>query len=167
MSIEQEIASWDGKSAADIKAIYDACNLDGNFSDTIISLSLTEDCQKGATWLMKAWLEAGNKFERTQIAKIYGALDQLKCWEAKLHVLQSIPFMPITDSDSRDLYNFLRITLTDPNKFVRAWSYNGFYELSRQHSMYRNEAKQYFEMAIRDEASSVKARIRNIMKKGF
>jgi len=75
MSIEQEIASWDGKSAADIKAIYDACNLDGNFSDTIISLSLTEDCQKGATWLMKAWLEAGNKFERTQIAKIYGALD--------------------------------------------------------------------------------------------
>jgi hypothetical protein len=29
------------------------------------------------------------------------------------------------------------------------------------------ETKQFFEMAMRDEAPSVKARIRNIAKKGF
>lgn len=167
MDIEQEIASWDGKSAADIKAIYDAHHSDSSFSDTIIALSLTDACQNGATWLMKAWLEAGNSFEPSQIAKIYGALDQLKRWEAKLHVLQSIPYMPISKAESSNLYYFLKITLTDPNKFVRAWSYNGFYELSRQHSKYKDETKKYFEMAMRDESPSVKARIRNIMKKGF
>lgn len=167
MHIEQEIASWDGKSAANIKAIYDAHKTESNFADTIVALSLTKACEKGATWLLKAWLEAGNKLEQPQIAKVYGSLDQLKHWEAKLHVLQSIPFMSIADAESGNVYNFLMLTLTDQNKFVRAWSYNGFYELSRYHSRYKNVTKQYFEMAMRDEAPSVKARIRNIMKKGF
>ena len=167
MHIEQEIASWDGKSAAYIKAIYDAHDADDNFSDTIIALSFTEAREKGATWLLKAWLEAGNKLEQPQIAKIYRSLDQLKHWEARLHILQSIPLMPIAHAESSNVYNFLRLALTDQNKFVRAWSYNGFYELSRQHPEYTGEARQYFEMAMRDEASSVQARIRNIMKKGF
>lgn len=167
MNIEQKIALWDGKSASDIKAIYDAYKSDSNFSDTIIALSLTKGFEKGATWLLKAWLEAGHTLEQTQIATIYGALDQLEHWEARLHLLQSIPFIPIADTDSHNVYNFLRLTLTDNNKFVRAWAYNGLYELSRQHSQYRHETKQYFAMAMRDEAPSVKARIRNIVKKGF
>lgn len=167
MHIDQEITSWDGKSAADIKAIYDAHNEDNNFSDTIIALSFTQACEKGATWLLKAWLEAGNTLEQPQIAIIYRSLDRLECWESKLHVLQSIPYMSIADAESSKVYHFLRPLLTDRNKFVRAWAYNGFYELSRQHSKYINETKQYFEMAMRDEAPSVKARIRCIMKKGF
>ncbi len=167
MHIEQEIASWDGKSVDGIRAIYDAHKVEKHFADAIIALSFTEACEKGATWLLKAWLEAGNELAQPQIAKIYGSLNQLKHWEAKLHVLQSIPFMPITDAECSGLYAFLRATLADPNKFVRAWSYNGFYELSRQHAKYLDETKQYFEMAMRDEAPSVKARIRNAMKKGL
>ena len=167
MHIKQEIAAWDGKSAADIKLIYEAHNADSNFVDNIVALSFTQAYEKGATWLLKAWLEAGNTLEQSQIAKIYGSLQQLQHWEAKLHVLQSIPFMPIAAAESNKVYNFLRLTLSDQNKFVRAWSYNGFYELSTQHSRYLDETKQYFEMALRDEAPSVKARIRNIMKKGF
>lgn len=167
MPMEQEIAAWDGKSAAYIQAIYDAHQADDDFSDTLVALSLTKTCEKGATWLLKAWLEAGNRLAQPQVAKLYGPLDQLEHWEAKLHVLQSIPFMAITDAESRYVYHFLRFTLTDQNKFVRAWSYNGLYELSRQHPQYAEETKQFFEMAMIDEAPSVKARIRNIMKKGF
>lgn len=167
MYIEQEIASWNGKSADDIKAIYDAHKADHNFADTIIALSLTTACEKGATWLLKAWLESGNKLDQQQITTIYGALAQLEHWEARLHILQSIPFMPIAHADRKKVYHFLRLTLTDQNKFVRAWSYSGFYELSRQYPEYCNETWQYFEMAMRDEAPSVKARIRNIMKNGF
>lgn len=167
MNIKQALASWDGKSAEDIKAIYDAHHADSDFADTIIALSLTEAYEKGATWLLKAWLEAGNELEQSQIETIYGSLDQLNHWEAKLHVLQSIAFMPISDAASINLYAFLKASLTDPNKFVRAWSYSGFYELSRQHSQYIDETTQYFEMAMRDEAPSVKARIRNAMKKGI
>lgn len=167
MSIEQAIAGWDGKSASDIKAVYDAYHTQSGFPDTMIVLSTNSAYEKGATWLLKAWLEAGNKLEPTQIQEIYNLLNNLEHWEAKLHVLQSIPFMPIRESEREKVYNFLRVTLTDPNKFVRAWSYHGFYELSTQHSQYLNETKQLFEVAMRNEAASVKARIRNIIKKGF
>ncbi|WCN09010.1 hypothetical protein [Marinomonas mediterranea] len=167
MNIEQAIALWDGKSADDIKAIYDAYNAENGFADSVITLSLTQGSEIGATWLLKAWLEEGNRLAHSQISKIYRSLNQLKHWEAKLHVLQSISFMPIADTDDTMVYNFLMHSLSDKNKFVRAWSYNGLYELSKQHSVYKNETQQFFEIALRDEAPSVKARIRNIMKAGF
>ena len=167
MGIENEIASWDGKSASQIQAVFDAHNADASFSNTVIALSLTEACEKGGTWLLKAWLEAGNELEQAQIARIYASLDRLVHWEAKLHVLQCIPFMAIGDADRGNVYNFLRTVLTEPNKFVRAWAYNGLYELSRQHPEYKKEAKAFFDMAMRDEAPSVKARIRNVMKNGW
>lgn len=167
MNIKQKMASWDGKSAAKIKSIYDIHKADDKFLDTIIDCLFVDNYEKGATWLLKAWLEAGNYIAPQQITHIYSSLEQLKYWEAKLHILQSIPFMPISNAESNKVHSFLRLTLTDQNKFVRAWSYNGFYELSRQHARYKSETNHFFEMAIRDEAQSVKARIRNIIKNGF
>ncbi|MEH8017964.1 hypothetical protein MN202_12005 [Rheinheimera muenzenbergensis] len=167
MTIEHHITLWDGKSAAGIKAVFDAYHADADFSDKIVSLSFTPSCEIGATWLLKAWLEAGNRLTARQIAKIYPALNHLQHWQAKLHLLQSMSYMPISEADSIHVYHFLRLTLTDQNKFVRAWAYHGFYLLSSQHSKYLNETKQYFQMALRDEAPSVKARIRNISKTGF
>ena len=156
MSIEQEIVAWDGKSADDIRGVYKAYREQPGFADTIINFTDHEPYQKGATWLLKAWLESGNKLEISQIAKIYGLLNKLRHWEAKLHLLQCIPFMPIETTDRKNI-----------DTFVRAWSYNGFYELAAQHPEYKEEVKKFFEMAMRDEAPSVKARIRIIMKKGF
>ena len=70
MSIEQEIATWDGKSADDIEAIYKSHYLQAGFADTVISLTMDTACQKGATWLLKAWVESGNKLEKSQIKTI-------------------------------------------------------------------------------------------------
>jgi len=166
MSIEQDLAAWNGKSAADIKAVYVKYHAEPYFAASVIALLFTQAYETGATWLLKAWLEAGNHLEHTQIIKIYSSLNQLKHWQAKLHILQSMPFMPIAEAEAQHVYHFLKRTLCDQNKFIRAWSYNGFYELSRQHAEYLVETKQYFEMAMRDEAPSVKARIRNIVNKG-
>ncbi len=167
MSIERDLLAWDGKSAGDIKAVFDAHRKGSDFADKIVELSVMSAYEKGGTWLLKAWLEEGHKLEQAQVSKLYRSLSQFEHWEAKLHILQSIPFMPIAEGDCNKVYQFLMNTLTDHNKFVRAWSYNGFYELSKKHPKYLNETKQYFEMAMRDEAPSVKARIRNIVKKGF
>jgi len=98
---------------------------------------------------------------------VYKSLGTQEHWEAKLHILQSLPYLPIAERNRKAVEAFLRLTLTDANKFVRAWSYNGFYELARQHPKYQAETEQFFQMAMRDEAASVKARIRNIMKKGL
>jgi len=167
MSIEKELAAWDGKSTVALKSIFNSHSMKPDFADNIVALSFSPATETGATWLLKAWLEAGNTLNKTHVTKIYQSLSQLEHWEAKLHVLQNIPYMPIAKADRKNVYHFLRYTLADQNKFVRAWSYNGLFELSRQHSSYLAETKQYFEMAMRDEAPSVKARIRNILKNGF
>ena len=167
MSMNQKIAAWDGKSADDIGTIYENYHRKQEFVDTVLKLIKDVSCQKGATWLLKKWLESGKQLDNRCIQEAYDALPELEDWESKLHILQCIPFMPIEKHQKDNVESFLRVTLSDTNKFVRAWSYNGFYELAMQHPEYAKEAKQLFEVAVRDEAASVKARIRNIMKKGF
>ena len=167
MDVKQSLAVWDEKSADDIREIYESHFEELNFIDSIVKLSKIKTFQKGSTWLLKAWLEGGNRLDADQINKVYSLLDQLYHWEAKLHILQSIAFMPIERSDIQHVEKFLRLTLIDTNKFVRAWSYSGFHDLATQYPEYCTEVKQLFEMAMRDEAPSIKARIRSIMKKAF
>lgn len=81
--------------------------------------------------------------------------------------LQSVEYLPIAADDGKLFEQFLRIAITDNNKFVRAWAYNGFYLLAKQYDEYRVEVEQFFNMAMNDEVPSVKALIRNILKTGF
>ncbi|MEW8506998.1 MAG: hypothetical protein AB2598_09850 [Candidatus Thiodiazotropha sp.] len=167
MSIEQQIKEWDGKSVEIIRAVYKNYHNNPEFIDTILTLINEVSYQKGATWLLKRWLESGNQLKVGHIKSVYSTLHSLEDWESKLHVLQSISYMPIDKDEKASVEAFLRASMTDSNKFIRAWSYNGFHELSRQYPEYTEEVRRYFEMALRDEPASVKARIRNIMNKDF
>jgi len=167
MSIQKAISGWDGKSAADIDSIYKRYGHQSSFSSDLIKLIEQETLQKGVTWLLKRNFENGKKLKTNQVKKIYVALPRLRQWESKLHILQCMPSMPIPASEKKIVEVFLRKCLADDNKFIRAWAYNGFYELSMQYPEHKEETRQFFEMAMRDEAPSVKSRIRNIMKKGF
>ncbi len=167
MNIERELVAWDGKSADAINAVYDRHSSEPEFLDRILVLINDASYQKGATWLLKQWLSSGNPIQVRHVKHVYSSLPSLIDWESKLHVLQSMPYMAIGKHEKSIVESFLRNTLTDPNKFVRAWAYNGFYELAIQYPEYVTEVKQFFEMALRDEAASVKARIRNLLKKGF
>lgn len=167
MSFKQEIANWDGKSASAIAATYSRYSDDDTFVLKLIAFSLQTDLQKGATWLLKRYLESNRKLTASEIAALFKRLPELEQWEAKLHVLQCIPYMPIQASEKKNVEAFLRRCLVENNKLVRAWAYNGFYEISRQYPEYKEETKKLFATAMKDEAPSVKARIRNIMKAGF
>jgi hypothetical protein len=167
VSIEQEIANWDGKSSSDIGSIYNRHSSVDAFVSTLIALSGKESLQKGATWLIKHHLEKNHRLKSNEVAAIYKLIPKIECWEAKLHILQCISKMPIDEAEKKQVEIFLRNCLTDNNKFIRAWAYNGFYEISLQYPENKEETKQFFQMAMKDEAPSVKARIRNILKKGF
>ena len=167
MNIEKELAAWDNKSADEIKAIFVSHSGEPNFAEKLVSLITKESIQPGATWLLKALLESGTELTTDQIHYVYSSLSSLDHWESKLHVLQSIPYMPINAAQADDLHKFLRATIADPNKFVRAWAYNGLFHLASQHPEYIEEAKQFFDLAMIEEAASVKARVRKVMKKGF
>ena len=79
-------------------------------------------------------------------------LPNLKCWETKLHILQSLPYMKIANSEKKKVEQLLRKCLIDENKFVKAWAYNRLYTISMQHSEYGEETKQFLEVVMKDEA---------------
>ncbi len=167
MNVELEIRQWDGKSANDIRAIYERHCHEASFISEIVTFLSNETLQKGASWLVKRYLEDENEIAKSDIAAIFQSLPMFEHWESKLHILQSLPFMPIEKPQNKKVETFLRVCLAGNNKFVRAWAYNGFYQLTIQYPEYEKETRQLFEMAMRDEVPSVKSRIKNIMKKGF
>ncbi|WP_428243477.1 hypothetical protein [Gynuella sp.] len=167
MNIAEAVERWDGKSADDIGDIYHHHHQVDSFVPELIELCGQAGFEKGATWLLKCHLEKQHPLKADQIAALYKMAAKFESWEAKLHVLQSMPYLPVGQSEKNSVEFLLRECLMDKNKFVRTWAYNGFYELSVQYPEYADETRLFFEMAMKDEAASVKARIRNILKKGF
>ena len=167
VDLKEHLLTWDGKSKEDIEAIYHGYSNSSDFLDRLIKLCSDESVNVAATWLLKCGLEHDVQMTKAQMGKVLKVLPIITQWEAKLHILQCLPFFSISKTYKARVELFLRETIADNNKFIRAWSYNGFYVLSQQYPEYIEETKQFFDMAMRVEAASVKARIRNLMKKGF
>lgn len=167
MSLNQAIKKWDRKSSDYISDVYANYCDSSSFSSELITLMEQERLQLGASWLLKKHVENGAILDSKESIKFYALLNKLEYWETKLHVLQCIHSTKIQGAQKNKVEEFLRKCLSDTNKFIRAWGYNGFYELSKQHKQYQKETKELFEMALRDEAASVKARVRKCVTKGF
>ena len=123
--------------------------------------------QTEVTWLLKKYLENKKEITGSDSSTIWQSLTLINHWGAKLHVLQCLPLIEIAIPDKDLIETFLRKNFGSKNKFVRAWSYSGFYELANQFPEYRKEAVQLIENAILTESASVKARLRYVKKNGF
>ena len=167
MSLEQAIRAWDGKSADAIESLSLRYRDETGFAAMVVELSADPELETGATWLLKRYLESGGRLSAPETAALFALAPGMQSWEAKLHLLQGLLYLRIEVADRDRLEAFLRSCLEDDNKFVRAWAYNGFYELARQYPNYRAETEELFEMAMRDEAASVRARVRNVIKQGW
>lgn len=169
MGVKQEILAWDGKSVDDIRLVYDSHRQDSNFIAKVTSLIAERKNQKGASWLLKTYLSKGGSLREDEASRIYDMLTHLEDWETRLHILQSLPFIPIPNKHRDKVATFLRQCLNEENKFVRAWSYNGFWLLSRQYPQYRQEAQRLLALAMKEESAAVRARVRQILnpKKAF
>ncbi len=171
-AFEAEIAGWDGRSTAVIQAVFDRNRHHDFFLDAVLELSARPRVQVGATWLLKRFLETGGADADAAIgsrvaATLWSQLDNLEHWAATLHVLQCMPFLPISSEDVQPVESFLRACVEGDVKFVRAWAYSGFYELAVRHPAYQDDVQRLLEGALETEAASVRARIRNVMQRGF
>lgn len=164
MNIQREITNWDGKSVDDLQAVYDRHSQDAGFGAELVRLLESPVSQSGASWLLKRYLELGNVLKVAEVRAVFQTLSHLEDWQAKLHLLQCLAYLTVGKRDVTLVEPFLRGCLENKNKFVRAWAYNGFYELALQHPKCQTEVDQLLERGMQDEAASVKARIRNIRK---
>lgn len=161
--LEDAIASWDGRIARDIAAIYDDHGEEPGFVTDLITLCRKASLQSGATWLLKRHQEVEGLAPR-HAPRIYDLVSCLETWPARLHLLQLMPHLAIPASKKDAVAAFIEEGLTAREKVARAWAFGGLYELVRQYPEYEAEAMPRLEAALRDEAPSVKARIRNAMK---
>jgi len=164
-ALSEEIVSWDGKSAAALQSTYERHCTEEDFVATVLSHIADVQLQRAATWLLKKHLETGNALTAAGCRAIFEALPVQEHWESKLHILQCVPFLDIPEDESAGLERFLEVCLGSDNKFVRAWAYNGFNELSLRFPRYRERVDDMLARAGKSEAASVRARIRNILKK--
>jgi len=164
MTLLDEIASWDGKSAAALQSTFERHSDEEDFLATILEHIADVEMQRAATWLLKRHLEVGTSLFPEGSRVILDALSDQEHWESKLHILQCLPYLDIDEDQSADLERFLDSCLESDNKFLRAWAYNGFNELSLRFPRYREEVNLMLARAVDSEAASVRARIRNILK---
>jgi len=165
--LSKEVLGWDGKSAGDIEKIYIRYHYSHDFSSQLIALCQDEDLNLGGTWLLKHYLENGGKLTTEQGQVILTQLPSYTNWESKLHILQIFSYLKLTQSTRTVLEHFLKQELSDSNKFVKAWCYNGLYELAVEFPELQYEVSELLYLALENEPASVKARVRKLLKKGF
>ena len=168
MSLKADLADWDMKSADVIAAIYQRYCDDAEFQAQVVAMAVGV-FERGATWLLKRDLEARKTPLATELAeRIFASTAKTQHWEAKLHILQIMMWLPLSPKHLPAALDFVRSCLTSDRKFLRAWAYSGFYEIARQYPDYQVEAKRLFLHALEYEtAGSVLARVRKVAGQGF
>ena len=164
MGLEDELRSLEARSAARMEALYERVADRRGFDEEVVALLTSADLQIVATWLLKRRLEETGSITPVVTRQLVASLSLLKPWEARLHVLQGVPYLEIEAESKPAVERFLRDNLSDPNKFVRAWAYGGMDVLATQYPEFADEVRTLFDWAMMNEAPSVKARIRQISR---
>lgn len=166
MSLKDTVAAWDGKSVDAIARIYNANKADLVFGSQLIQSLGDPDCERGITWLIKHHLEEGwQPRSAEETTALLNALKHTTHWEARLHVLQCLPYLVIPPGQVKPLQSDLQTAIFDDAKFVRAWAYHGLYVLASQHPDVRSSAIAILKQAQETEAAaSAKVKIRNALK---
>jgi len=165
LNLEGALTAWDGKSGARIAAVYDAHSDRTGFLARLLTLLPEPRHQIGVTWLLKRYLEKQGTVSPLDVVRIYQQFPGVADWEARLHLLQSVPHLPIACQQKQTVAMFLRAGLESDKKFVRAWSYSGFFDLSAQHEEFENEMIDLVTYALAHEPASIQARLRQVLKK--
>ncbi len=152
--ISHKLESWDGESVDYLD------QLDVKAEDLYY---LSNHLNVASSYLLKKY---SKKFSyTTEISKkIIENILVTKDWTALLNNLQTLPALEIDPMLYDELYNKLLILITDSNLFIKAWSYNGLYVLSKVYERIRVDVLKKLDYALISEAPSVKARIRKIVR---
>ncbi|MEO9459291.1 MAG: hypothetical protein ABJE63_15710 [Lentilitoribacter sp.] len=164
MSLEDDIKQWDGKSKSDISDVYLRYSSADDFLNELLKIATHVPCSEGATWLIKHALEQKAELNDDQIYWFCELIKGALPWQSILHILQILPFIIVPKEHMHEMMVFVRDNTEHENKFVRAWAYNGLYEIATTYDEYRDGLVVVLETAEGTEPPAVKARIRNIKK---
>jgi len=166
MTLRADLELYDGKRTDILERIAAAHPVTAPLARQLIKLASNDETrlQSGATWLILHHARAGYAYTPAATRDLLARISaDLHC-EATLNLLQTLPHLAIGDAPLPALRQSLKRLIKHDNKFVRAWAYNGFAVLARQHPALAGEAERMLLQGEQDEAASVRARIRNARK---
>jgi hypothetical protein len=118
--------------------------------------------QCAATALLKRYREGGAVFVRPVVIRLLDILASAQTWEATLHLLQMLVYLPIPLSRTEWLCDVLYDLSRRSNTFVRAWAYSGLHHVADLYPAYRSEVSPLLDRAAHEEAAAVRARLRQL-----
>jgi len=166
VDIAAKLSGFNGKNVQPFRQVARSVNPSSDSVETLLGLAETDEeaFQIGATWVMKRWLENGQRLSADQTKRLLRFLKTINATDAKLHLLQMLPALHIPDDHVESLYQTaLRLTSSD-NKFVKAWACNALAVVAQRQPRYLNRALPLRHTVLETESASVKARVRNALK---
>ncbi len=159
-----KLKSWDGVHIEYLTKLYNTDKTNADFFESLVTICVDEqDLQKTTTWLIKHHYDNGQVLPKPLTEKLLTACKNVENWEAKLHLLQLLPHFELTEKTIIITEDFARKCLTDNNKFVRAWAYNGLYELTKYIPELKTELAFICQRAMETESASIKSKVKKIL----
>jgi hypothetical protein len=163
--LKTSLAAWDGKNTRPLLDLYEAFEHTRDWLGALVQLSCEQDCERGATWLLKHYLESGASLPADLTDEHLCHLAPLSHWEARMHVLQYLDRLKLTDTVKTPLHIFIKEAIASDAKLIRAWGYYGFAVLARQFPEFQSEARANLIKAGQIEtAGSIKVRLRKALE---
>lgn len=164
LALDASLEQCDGKPAGFLDQLAADWSPDDRLLLHLVVLAEQADpkVQMAVTGLLKRHVTRGAILPEAAASRLFDLLPALGRWESKLHALQMLPCLPILAPRADGLRGFLADALRDQNKFVRAWAYAGWHRLASLHPGYHAEAAALLARAGREEAPSVRARLRRL-----
>lgn len=160
--LRRALTEYDGKATTILsEAAAEHRHLETFLSNLVTLASDTEDTvSDGATWILKAELEAGTDLAKPDTKRLITSLTRITAWQAQLHICQSLSRITVPKAQQPDLEKWLAPLLTAKRPFLRAWSADA---LSRLWGA-SPETDALLTRMETDSAGSVRARIRALRR---
>jgi hypothetical protein len=162
--IIRAIEGYDGKHTNSLVNASLLSPTKNDISALISALDTDKKFEEAGSWILKAWAENGYQYSENQIHSWFIKTEGLEHWGATLHFCQALESITVPKSLEPELFSFLLHKTNSDNKLVRAWSYNGLFVIAKQNNSLMPNAIKYIKKGKNDEAASVRARVRIILK---
>lgn len=159
---EKDLVQYAGQSTKGLEKFYHRWKEDAELIQRCVACVGDPDLEKAATWLLKYFLESRRDLDESQQRLILSCLNEVKCWQGRLHLLQMLDALLIPEDLQESVAKFCEESTFNDNKFIRAWGYSGIVTLAKQWDRYVPLAIEAITNGDNDEAPSARARVRRI-----
>ncbi|MCR9245036.1 MAG: hypothetical protein NXI31_08380 [bacterium] len=162
--LRSALAAYDGKHTDLLESLRDRVEPRAAVLRQCVDLATDPDARlaAGATWLLRAWVEAGRQPSPGVMARLARALPAVQEHWARLHLCQTVRSLRVPRAHAAAFAAFLGECRLAKKPFLRAWAIDGLHRLALDHPAHEPAARAALEAGLADPAASVRARVRRI-----